>query len=130
MRRRNVPFLVLELNSMTVEANRTVLPIELGDAMQREVLLHARLGQALAFVVTPPDPQVCRAMIELAAQIAPNVPVIARSRYGIYAEHLRRAGASIVVNEERMVGLKLAEETVGLLEARGLQQADANATID
>ena len=108
---------MLELNPLTVEANRTVLPIELGDAMQREVLLHARLAQALAFVVTTPDPQVCRGMIELASQIAPKVPVIARSRYGIFAEQLRRAGAEVVVNEEQLVGSKLAEETMALLGA-------------
>lgn len=79
----------------------------LGDATQASILEHARIAFARTVVVTVPDHYASRIIISQCNSLAPNVPVIARARYHIYAGELDVLGAHIVVDEEEMVGALL-----------------------
>jgi CPA2 family monovalent cation:H+ antiporter-2 len=107
-----VPLLVLEMNPQTVTEHRATIPIELGDATQREVLQHAGVGQCLALVVTIPDPSAARLICASAARLAPGLPIIARSRYHRHSASLCEAGAQVVADEEHLVGGILAADAI------------------
>jgi CPA2 family monovalent cation:H+ antiporter-2 len=109
---KRIPLTILELNPNTVDENRMLFPIELGDATQPEVLQHAGVGASIAVVVTVPDPNACRLIVSAVQRLAPGVPVLARLRYNQYAQLLKDAGADRIVDEESVVGLHLADEAI------------------
>lgn len=115
LQEEGVSFLVLEFNPNTVSAYSSVLPIELGDATQAEILHHAGVGQSRAVIVTIPDPSAARVIVEQAARLAPGVPVIVRARYHQYAPALDQAGAACTVDEERIVGVEMARQVLDRL---------------
>lgn len=115
-----VPYLILEMNPNTVAAHCMRMPIELGDATQTEVLQHAGVGASLAVVITVPDPAACRLVTHTVKRLAPAVPVLSRLRYHQYGEALRQSGADVIVDEEQVVGLHLAEQAVTLAAGRGV----------
>ncbi len=107
------PHLVLELNPGTVgEARRQGTDIEYGDASRADVLLHAGLPAALALVVTVPDPATAAAIVGAAKAIRPDIPVVARARYAQYARRIAESGADVLLNEEEMMGARLAAITL------------------
>jgi CPA2 family monovalent cation:H+ antiporter-2 len=117
LRSESASILVLETNPATVRAFSGQFPIRLGDARSADILDHAGIRQAQAVVVTTPDPAASRIIVSQVRAIAPGVRVICRARYHIYAEPLRRSGATLVVDEEEVVGERLAAAT---LECVGL----------
>ncbi len=117
---KGIPFFVLELNPNTVAEYRIQFPIELGDATQPEVLLHAGVGASIAVVVTVPDPTACRLAVAAVQRLAPGVPILARLRYHQYLPELRDAGADHIVDEEETVGLRLAGEAIELATAQNV----------
>jgi CPA2 family monovalent cation:H+ antiporter-2 len=110
-------FLVLEFNPNTVSAFSSALPIELGDAMQPEILQHVGVGQARAVVVTIPDPSASRVIVEQVTRLTRDVPVIVRARYHQYAAMLEHAGATATVDEEQIVGSEMAKRVLHRLTA-------------
>jgi len=80
----------------------------IGDAVNADVLEHAGIATALVAVVTIPDPAAARGIVELIRSIAPDVHIIARGRYHRFLADLQAGGAHEVVDEERIVGLRLA----------------------
>jgi len=118
LQQSGVPVLVLELNPRTVNVHRVALPIQIGDATQRDILEHAGVRRAEALVVTLPDPAAARLVVRQAKQLAPRVPVVVRARYHIYAASLQEAGADQIVDEEAFVGEELARRVLSLVERR------------
>jgi CPA2 family monovalent cation:H+ antiporter-2 len=112
LRGAGMPFLVLELNARTVAANRSAICIESGDATQTTILDHHAVGEAQLVVVTLPDPQTAELVIRQTKLVAPQVRVVARSRYHVHAAKLREAGADHVVDEEELVGSTLGAEVL------------------
>jgi CPA2 family monovalent cation:H+ antiporter-2 len=106
----------MEMNPNTVAANRSDIAIELGDATQREVLQHVGVGQSLAVIVTIPDPGQADLIISGVQRLAPNVLIVARSRYHQHYQRLERAGADCVVDEEMLVGGRLAEAAMEVID--------------
>jgi CPA2 family monovalent cation:H+ antiporter-2 len=109
---KGIPLTILEMNPNTVAENRMQFPIELGDAMQTEVLQHVRVGASIAVVVTVPDPGACRIIVAAVQRLAPGVPILARVRYHQYVRQIEQAGADRIVDEEQIVGLHLAGEAI------------------
>ncbi len=107
-----IPYFILETNFATVSLSRVHEPIEIGDATQPEILEHAGVRHAAAVVVSIPDPGISRIVISQCRLIAPGVPVLVRARYSLFANTLRDAGASTIVDEEHVVGETLAAETL------------------
>jgi CPA2 family monovalent cation:H+ antiporter-2 len=89
----------------------------LGDASAAEVLEHAHLESARAVVVTLPDHRAAIHVIQGVRARAPSVHLIVRARYHLYAEELRAAGATVVIDEEDEVGRRLAAAAQSFAEA-------------
>jgi CPA2 family monovalent cation:H+ antiporter-2 len=81
----------------------------IGDATRAEVLDQLHLQAAACVVVTIPDPWSARHIIQLVRALAPDTPVVVRSRYHIHRWQLELAGADLVVDEEAEVGVRIAE---------------------
>ena len=58
-----------------------------------------------------PDSRTAASMIRTIHTQLPDVKIIARGRYHRHMALLKAAGASLVVDEEQMVGVRLAEST-------------------
>ena len=107
---------VLDLNPRAVKtAERYGLPVRVGDATQEEVLEHAGLRSAEAVVVTLPDPNVVRQVVQMCRTVCPTVTIVARSRYHAYRWEMMLAGAEVVVDEEDEVGKRLSAEAQAAL---------------
>jgi CPA2 family monovalent cation:H+ antiporter-2 len=120
MRRRTV---VIDSNpAMRERAIARGAMAEIGDAGRREVLEHAGAAEASAIVLSMSDAGAVAHVTALARSIAPNATVVARARYHLVHPELERAGAHMVVDEETLVGARLADEAeraVRLREATG-----------
>jgi len=112
----NWPKLVIDLDPKLVAlaescGHRAII----GDATSSELLEIAGVPTAKAVLVTISDHTACRMAVSIAKQLAPEVPVISRSRYHIYAEELDMVGADQVVDEEMLVGRRVGKKAVDLL---------------
>ncbi len=107
---------VIELNPQSVrQAEAMDLRVYSGDATHSEVLLHAGIAEAAVVVVTVPDPHTCRGIIRNIRVTAPHAAVIARGRYHITIGQLEAAGASSVIDEENVVGRRMAQNVLDYL---------------
>jgi len=108
---RQVPHVVVELNPKTVANIRTMgIHAEVGDATKAEVLEHLSVHEAMLLVVTVPDHRTVLEVINMARRMAPDMPIVARSRYHRFSDELREAGAN-VVDEEEQIGRLLGQAT-------------------
>lgn len=104
----NVPYVVLELNAETVlEARKANTRIYYGDATSEEALGHAHLDHAKALLLLMNDPFAAQRVVDTAKRIAPQIPIMMRSRYLGEKEQLIRMGATDVVAEEVEGGLEV-----------------------
>lgn len=100
---------VIDLNpSMIGRAHQLGFSCHVGDAKHADVLEHVGITSAAAAVVTVPDPAGALAIVELIKSIAPEVHIIARGRYHRYLPDLQAAGAHDVIDEEQLVGARMA----------------------
>jgi voltage-gated potassium channel Kch len=67
-------------------------------------------------IVTIPDPGQADLIISGVQRLAPNVLIVARSRYHQHYQRLERAGADCVVDEEMLVGGRLAEAAMEVID--------------
>ena len=103
---------IIELNPTAIEsAAREGVVIYLGDATKADVLDHAGIHDAAVVVVTVPDSRTAADTIRMVRTRMPRVMIIARGRYHRHNKMLEEAGASLVVDEEQMVGEGLATAT-------------------
>lgn len=111
--------LVLEQNPVSVaRAVADGFATQSGDASAPEVLDHAGLSSVGCLVVTLPDPRTAANIIAQARRLSPELRVVARSRYHIHGDDLKRAGADAVVDEEERVGEALAAAVRGFQDGR------------
>jgi len=102
---------VVDLNPISIaRVRRLGFDGHIGDATNADVLEHVGVANAAAVVVTVPDPTSARTIVELIRSMGPDVHIIARVRYHRYFADLTEAGAHEVVDEERMVGVRLAAQ--------------------
>lgn len=92
---------VLELNAETVRKGKDpALPVYYGDATSEEALRHARVPGARLIVLLMNDPQAAERVVDTVKRVAPNVPILMRTRYMLERERLMKLGARDVVAEE------------------------------
>jgi CPA2 family monovalent cation:H+ antiporter-2 len=101
LERAKVPYVVLELNAETVrQARARGEPVYYGDATREATLGHAHLKTARVLVLLINDASAARRVIDTAQRVAPNVPILIRSRYLAERPLLFELGARDVVAEE------------------------------
>jgi monovalent cation:H+ antiporter-2, CPA2 family len=131
LREEQIPYFILETNPKTVSACRVDEPIEIGDATQADILEHAGVVHAAAVVVSIPDPGISRTIVSQARALAPDVPVLVRARYSLFRDTLESAGASVVVDEEWVVGEILARRTLdAVVERKQAIETSAEASAN
>lgn len=95
------PFVVLELNADNVRKGKELgLPVYYGDATSEEALGHAHLSEARQVVLLMNDQQAAQRVVDMLRRVAPQVPVLMRTRYLAEREGLVKMGARDVVAEE------------------------------
>ncbi len=108
---------IIELNPDAIHRARDMgLRIHIGDAASTDVLTHAGVPDALAVIVTIPDPRTAREIVAAVRALAPQARLIVRSRFQRACQDLKDAGATMVVDEENTVGRLLAHEALISLE--------------
>ncbi|MCS6911948.1 MAG: cation:proton antiporter [Myxococcales bacterium] len=120
-----VPVVVMEVNPDLVRRARGErMPVFYGDATSAEALGHAHLPTARALVLLMDDPHAARRVVATARRIAPQVPVLMRTRYLAHVAELEQTGAAEVVAEEVEGGVEMLER---LLRRLGLPEAEVVA---
>ncbi len=121
LRSLGLAFEIIDLNPAAIQsAAKEGAVIYLGDATKHDILEHAGIGEAAVVVVTVPDSLAAAATIRMIRSLNPQVTIVARGRYHRHNEMLMEAGASLVVDEEQLVGEGLAEATTDHLSEKDL----------
>lgn len=96
-----IPFVVSEMNSATVKAEKEKgVPIVLSDCTRVSALEALGIERANLLVLAVNDAAATTRIAQLCRQLAPETHVLARTTYTAEAEGLRRAGAHEVVPQE------------------------------
>ena len=120
LRELRVGYLVLELNGASVRAARMQGEhIVYGDAMSPESLTGAGVARAAAVVSLMSDPVATERMILAVRAMAPNVPIIVRSRYRLESDRLLKLGATVAVAEELEASLEVLAQLMVRLHIPG-----------
>ena len=116
MFKRHASVLVVDLNPKNLTLARGMgLDAQVGDATNPELLRHIGVSTAKVVVVTIPDYRAATQVVRHVRSLAPQVPIIVRSRYHAFAEEIVRAGATLTVDEEDWIGRRLGLEVNRLL---------------
>lgn len=108
-----VPRLVVESDAEKVEElHRREIPVLFGDASNSDILVLARLERARALVVTVPDEAAAALVVAGAAELAPELPVIARAATQQGVKQLSDLGAQDVIHPELEGGLEIVRHTL------------------
>ena len=106
----DIPVTVIDYNSRRVrEWRQRGLPVYYGNALRTEVLRSCGIVAAPMVILTIPDADVTKRLIELVRRISPNQVIIARAPTSDSVDRLRHIGANIVVEESLTTALELAE---------------------
>jgi CPA2 family monovalent cation:H+ antiporter-2 len=116
----SVPYVVLELNGATVRhALERGVNIHYADVSAHEPLEAAGVAHAAAVVAVLSDPVASERAVRAVRAIAPEVTVIARTRYRREAERLAQAGATLAVAEELEASLEVLSQLLARLHIPG-----------
>src|SRR6266536_1019123 len=111
--RAKVPFRVLDLNPERVRTGRAKgVPIKYGDTTSAAVLKHSGIERARAAIVLLSDPRATRHTLSLCRNLAPNIFLLARTRYLAEIPDLSALGADEVVAEEFETSLEISGRTL------------------
>jgi len=88
-----------------------------GDAGRLDVLEHVGIRDADVVAVTTADLDAVRHVTALVRSIAPRTRIVARARYSSTVRDMAVAGADGVVDEESLVGDRIAADARGFLQA-------------
>lgn len=117
LRQLDVPHLVIERDvERAVDFQKQGVPTLFGDAANSELLTHADLTSAKALVVTVPDEVAAESIVIAARDIAPNLPIVARSATHEGTRRLVRHGAQEVISPELEGGLEVVRHTLLALD--------------
>ena len=101
LRSLDVPFIAVDTNpSGALEARETGEPVIYGDATRPQVLRHLAVWDARLVAVAISDPLATRRIVSRIRAMAPQTPILARTRYVREVDRLSMAGADVVVAEE------------------------------
>ena len=115
-----VPFVALDLNGQTVrQATAAGEPLVYADVTAPDALEAAGVAHAAAVVAVVSDPDATERAVRSIRTVAPSVPIVARTRYRLEADRLRRAGATVAVAEEIEASFEVVAQLLARLEVPG-----------
>jgi CPA2 family monovalent cation:H+ antiporter-2 len=113
LRARDVPYVAVEANPNAVqEARARGEPIHYGDATGRHLVERLGVARAQLVVVAVSDPIATREIAAVVRRVAPDVEILARTRYVRDVDSLEAAGASAVIAEEFESTLELIAQAL------------------
>lgn len=116
----SIAYVVLELNGATVRnARARGVNIHYADVAAPEPLEAAGVKHAAAVVAVLSDPDASERAVRSIRTMAPEVPIIARTRYRPEAERLAAAGATLAVAEELEASLEVLSQLLARLHVPG-----------
>ncbi|MFP4596897.1 MAG: cation:proton antiporter [Persicimonas sp.] len=121
LRRIEVPYVIVEMNSRTVRDLRDEEPIYFGDAARQPILEHLGIERARSLVIAIGDAPTTRRIVALAQDLNKDLYVVVRTRYSHEVDALYDLGASEVIPEEFETSLALMG---AVLENYGASPAD------
>lgn len=114
LRAIQIPYLVLDSNARSVrDARGHEAAILFGDATRPTVLNRLDLGATRLVIVAISDPLATRRIVARIRLMAPDTPVLARTRLVREVDRLESLGASSVVAEEFEGSIELVARTLG-----------------
>lgn len=100
-RHADIPYVIVELNAVTVKHERkNGQPILYGDAVHPMILQHINIHKARVVVVAISDPSATKRIIASVREISDKVHIIVRTRFVQEMEENYRLGADEVIPEE------------------------------
>ncbi|MEW6001876.1 MAG: cation:proton antiporter [Nitrospirota bacterium] len=101
LKRTDIPYVVLEINSDTVrEMKKKGEPIYYGDGTSKDILHKLNITKAQLLVVAISDPISTRSIVAIARRENPDMYIIVRTRYVAEVDDLKKLGANEVIPEE------------------------------
>lgn len=101
LRSLDLPYIAVDTNPRSaLVAARRGLPVIYGDATRPQVLSHLRVADARLVAVAISDPLATRRVVSRIRAMAPDTPILARTRYVREVDRLLASGATTVVAEE------------------------------
>ena len=117
LKHEKISFVIVEWNAaLARKAEALGIDVVIGDATRKDVLSHAGVGRAQAVAITVPDPAVAQQITAQARSLARSAVIVARGRYQRHGEDLHASGATLVADEESLVGLDIASKIKGALD--------------
>lgn len=111
-----IRYMILEMNAEVVQrARKDGEEAFYGDATAEETLAHMRAERAAAFVLTINDPSAVSRTLDSVRRVAPDVPVIVRSRFLAERQALVDLGATEVVTVELEAAVEIMARVLRLL---------------
>lgn len=115
-RQRAGDCLVVDSNpALVAQARAAGAHAVLGDAGRVDTLEHAGVHHARVVLITVGDVGTAEHVAALIRPLAPQAVLVVRSRYHAVVQDMLRAGAHRVVDEETLVGKRLAAEATAVL---------------
>jgi len=109
----NIPFVIVEYNSMLVDELKTSgFPLLYGDAEKEIILEAADVGTAKMLLITTPVAIISRAIVAQAKKLNPQIHIIARAEGIEDMQGLHDGGVSHVVQPAFEAGLEFAREAL------------------
>jgi CPA2 family monovalent cation:H+ antiporter-2 len=115
MKLESVPYVVIDMDPVRVQEARVAgEPVLFGDVRHKDILVTAGLSAAKLVIVTFDDHKKAIQIIHVIKQLAPEIPIVVRTRQDQYLEELYSAGASQVVPEILEGSLMLVSQVLHL----------------
>jgi CPA2 family monovalent cation:H+ antiporter-2 len=111
----NRQYAIIDMNPGSVQSWQSQgEPIIFGDAVNEAVLEHVSIHRAAILVISIPDPVATRRIIAQARHLNPALYIVARTRFLLTGEHLKRLGANEVLAEEFEAALAVFDSVLSL----------------
>jgi len=108
LKKLNIPYIILETNTETVEHEKNKGEnIIFGDASRDAILEAAEINKAKSIVITIPIMEAVKAIVTTARRLNPNITIITRSRFIGETTELYKLGADEVIVDERESAIQI-----------------------
>lgn len=128
LREEGMPYLALDVDTTLIrDAFEAGEPVHYGDSAHPEILEKSGILHAAALVVTFHDHHLASRIVQVARRLAPDLPIVVRTRNDHHMEEFEQMGASTVVPESLESSLIVAART---LELVGVDHAEVERLIE